>query len=259
MSYKLILDRILSFFFPDACIFCGRILGHVKNGICICSHCAKQQVFLDEGHTCRLCGAPLPHTERLCQTCQTHRHAFDRAISCMSYEKDARTAILRFKFGNRPDLCRSFACMLSRRVRPLHGATPFDVILYPPLSKSAYRERGYNQSELLAKRLAKELGLPLMQDAFRKVKETPKQSTLNYGRRIANVLHAFALEKPSDAFRGKRILLIDDVLTTGATADALAKLLKRAGAAYVLVATIASTKQEPKEPVSKDEVDAITF
>lgn len=251
--------QLLSLLFPDRCIFCSRVLGFVKNNFYICPHCAKELVFLDEVPVCRICGAPLSAGEKICCTCQSHLRSFDRAVSCFSYADGPREVILQFKFGGRRDLCRPFAAMLSRRIKPFMQVAPFDLILCTPLSTESLRKRGYNQAALLAHQLAAELNLPFIKDAFCKVTETPKQSTLSFAARIQNVKNVFRLVLPADAVRGKRILLIDDVLTTGATADALSKLLQKAGAQYILVATVATTPSKGQKQLSQEDVAAITF
>ena len=124
------------------------------------------------------------------------------------------------------------------------------------MTKKSYNERGYNQSELLSKALSGQTEIPCCGDAFLKIKETPKQSTLNYLDRKKNVDKAFALNRPRETFRKKNILLVDDVFTTGATAEALSKLLKTAGAASVTVLTLASPMQREEYRFDpQDELD----
>lgn len=259
MYARALLDRAATLIFPDRCIFCGQALGYCESQICICHDCADKLTFSDEVPTCRLCGRHLSENERLCDTCQTHRHYFNRAVSCLMYERDVRRVILQYKFGGRPDLCRTFAAIMIRRIRPLCRAYRFDLVVCAPLSKKAKQERGYNQSALLAKRIAADLQIPFMEDAFCKIKETPKQSTLHYADRMRNVTHAFALTKPQTVFSGKSILLVDDVLTTGATADALSKLLKQAGTRRVVVAALATTDPDRTAETADTEWKDIEF
>ncbi|MBR5236790.1 MAG: ComF family protein [Clostridia bacterium] len=260
MPFKTMLLKALSLIFPDQCIFCGSILGYCKSQLCICPDCAKKITFSDEVDTCRLCGRQMPDEEMpLCPTCQSHRHYFNRAVSCASYKDDIREAVLRFKFGNCTDYARTFAAMMVRRIRPLCKTYGFDLTVCAPLSKASMNERGYNQAALLAKPIAKALGLAYCEKAFIKTKETPKQSTLNYIQRMKNVENVFALDKDPSYFAGKTILLIDDVLTTGATADALSKLLKAAGAKIVVVATLACTEKDKNNELTNEDWKEITF
>lgn len=256
---KQLLMRLLALFFPDRCLFCDEVMHYRENGLCICEDCMKTQVFLENMHTCALCDCPIPPEDHLCNTCQTHTHFFDRAVSCMSYKDEIRSAILKFKFYHRIDLYRPMAAFMCRRVAPLHNESPFDFMVCAPQSKQSYRERGYNQAALLAEQIAKDVKLPYIKDAFLKIKETPKQSTLSYRERMKNVEHAFKLNTSLPSLRGKRIVLVDDVLTTGATADALSNLLKRAGAKYVLVLTMAATEKDRLETFTAEDIAEITF
>lgn len=253
------LNRLLTLIFPDRCVFCDKVLGYVKNQLCICPDCAGQLVFLDEEHTCPLCGCRISAEEKICSTCQTHPHFFDKAVSCLNYEALPRSAVLRFKFGGRQDYYRTFSALLLHRLRPFLKNGAFDAVVCPPLSERDLHIRGYNQSALLAQKVSAELKLPFMETAFRKIRETPKQSSLHYGERILNVENAFRLSVPWRMIRGKRFLLIDDVITTGATANSLAKILKRAGAAYVLAVTVAAAEPRRRERITAEDIKKITF
>lgn len=256
---KRILSRLAALFFPDRCLLCDEVMAYTADGLSICDDCVNKQVFLENVHTCALCGCPLSPKDHLCDTCQTHVHSFDRAISCMTYENEIRSAIIKFKFFHRIDLYRPMAALMIKRLLPFHQESPYDLIVCAPQTKKSRLERGYNQAELLAKQIAKEIHRPYVKDAFLKIKETPKQSTLSYQNRIKNVEHAFKLNNTTPSLRNKRIILVDDVITTGATADSLAKLLKRAGASYVLVLTMAATEKDRLSKFTQEDIAEITF
>lgn len=264
MFAKEILERCISLLYPDSCLLCGRIIGYSESHFCLCADCAEHIAFLDERKTCRICGVPLSEpdygqNDTLCITCQTHIHDFDRAVACFSYDGDLRKAILRYKFSDHRELCRPFAALMLNRIKPFLLNQAFDAVLCAPLSLKRYRQRGYNQSSLLAKRIAKGLDLPFWEDAFIKPIETPQQSSLHYAERLRNVKNAYALALPRKTFEGKRFILIDDILTTGATADALAGLLKHAGAAYVLVETIAVTELTHADALQEADLASLVF
>lgn len=241
-------------------MICGKVLGSSKNGVSICPACLKQLDFLDETSTCKICGCQVDASQSLCTTCQTHQHHFFRAFSCFVYKDGIRHAILQYKFYGRRDFCRSISRLMYYRIRPIHLKQPFDCIVCAPLSKADEIKRGYHQTKLLATRLSKSLEIPFLPDAFCKIKETKKQSTMpDYVSRMKNVEKAFALSLPKSVFKGKRILLIDDVLTTGATADALSKLLNNAGAKNITVATFATTQKEYFEPVTEEDELMVTY
>lgn len=254
------LNRILALFFPDRCFICNRIISFCPDEICLCESCRKRLIFLDKIKTCRLCGRPVYGSSSLCETCQAHRHIFDRAVSCLLYAGAARKAVLRYKFRGRRDLCRHFSALMLRIFYHYFKPEDFDCIVCVPLSKLGYKKRGYNQSALLAKRLSAKTGIPFYPHAFCKIKETAAQSSLqHYAERIENVRHAYKLSRDALKLRHKRVLLIDDVLTTGATADALSKLLKHAGAEKVIVLTLASPERNRLEKLSQPDLDEDEF
>lgn len=248
--------KILDLIFPERCILCGKVMKAPKSEVAICRHCMKTQLFLDEVHTCRICGCQIDPLMPLCTTCQTHPHFFDRAVACFGYEDRVRHSILQYKFGSRRDYCRSFSQLLYYRVLPFHREQAFDCVLCAPMTKADLVKRGYHQTALLAHRVGSALAIPFLPDAFRKIKDTQKQSTLDYQSRFKNVKDAFALSLPKHHFKDKRILLIDDVLTTGATADALSRLLRSAGAAHITVLTIATTH---KVIATKEDEEFVTY
>jgi len=249
MHCKALPGRLISFFYPDHCVLCDTVMHYREDDLYICPVCQETLRLSADDATCAICGRHITEGEMLCEICQTHPHAFDKALTCLTYEGHVRESILRYKFHNRPDYARAFSAMMLRRFLPFAEAFACDMVVCAPLHKRALRKRGYNQSELLARPIAKQLSLPFIKDAFIKIKETPKQSTLQYSERQRNVADCFALSLHKSLLRGKTVLLIDDVLTTGATADALASLLKKAGAKTVIVLVIAGT--EPDRPDKK--------
>ncbi len=252
--------KILDLVFPERCIACGSIMKPAKSRVAICPHCLETLTFLDEVPTCRICGCQLDGPEPFCLTCQTHQHYFTRAVSCFPYKGGVRHAVLQYKFGGRRDYCRTFSHLLTYRVLPFHKEFPFDCVVCAPMTKAALAERGYHQTALMASRVADALQIPFLADALVKTKETKKQSTLSgYSERFKNVEKAFALSLPKSMFAGKNILLIDDVLTTGATADALAKIQDAAGAKRIFVATLAGTQKELYEPVTEEDELMVTY
>ncbi len=253
------LNRLLSFLFPDRCFICDKVMLHQKDGFHLCADCTEKLKPLQVVHACPLCGRPDPQDDDYCEICLSHGRKFDRALTCFSYEEPLRRSILHYKFYGHRDYVHPFALLLYRRLLPMLKEQSFDIIVYPPMTKKSYNERGYNQSELLAKALAKHLDTPCCKNAFIKIKETPKQSTLNYIDRKKNVDKAFALNLSRETFHKKHILLVDDVFTTGATAEALAKLLKTAGTKSVTVLTLASPMQREDYVFDpQDEID-VTF
>ncbi len=159
---------------------------------------------------------------------------FDAAYSYGSYEGPLRELVHIFKYGGVQTLAKPFGRFL---IAALPFNTPFDVVVPMPMHWFRRWRRGFNQAELLARALTRHTGLPLVH-ALRRAKSAKAQAGLTRAERRRNVMGAFA-PAHAEKFRGKRVLLVDDVLTTGYTARAASSVLKRAGAARVTVITLA--------------------
>ena len=193
---------------------------------------------------CSVCGDPFPGAgpDHLCNRCLTRRPSFGVARACATYvsgDGDAgplARALQRYKYV--PDL--SLAPVLARlmRQRAPSALTPYDVIVPVPLHISRLRWRGFNQAQLLAGELGRRPPVPVDPFAIERVRATVPQVELDTTARRRNVVRAFRVAKPSRV-RDRRILLIDDVYTTGATADECSRALLRAGAAHVDVLVLA--------------------
>ena len=185
------------------------------------------------------CGAPFitPYPlddEGRCAVCRGGLAGFDAAYSYGIYDGTLRKLIQTFKYGNVPVLAQPLAVMLGLAIP---RERRFDVIVAMPMHWKRRWQRGFNQAALLADVVGKRLGVPVS-NAVRRRKATPPQAGLTGAQRRTNMSGAFEVRNAA-AIQGKRVLLIDDVFTTGATAGACARVLKRAGAAQVAVATIA--------------------
>jgi ComF family protein len=228
------LDRL----FPPLCIACRMAVGAPG---ALCAACWQQVRFLD-GAMCECCGLPFevdPGAGTLCAGCHLRPPAFDKARAVMRYDTHSRGPILALKYGDRLDLTPGFAGWLNCSGRLLVGET--DVIVPVPLHRGRLWRRRYNQSAELARALARLTGKPVDFAALVRSRATPSQGTMPSAKaRRRNVLSAFEVPpRHKTAIAGRNLLLIDDVLTTGATVDACARALKRAGVAKVLVLTLA--------------------
>ena len=207
--------KLLDLLFPPACPFCEALLSDGERPLC-----AK-------------CRKTLPWTEGASSR-QTGRF-FTACYSPLYYRDGTRESVLRFKFGRRPGYAAAYAGLIA----PLFGpdaAGRYDFVTWVPVSRRRLRSRGYDQSRLLAAALAKALSLPC-RPALRKIRHNPPQSGIgDPGARRANVLGAYEVTGRLD---GQRILLVDDVITTGATLSECAAALLTAGAAAVDCATLA--------------------
>jgi ComF family protein len=225
----------------------------------VCPRCLDAPEPLAADYYCSCCRTPFLNASPLdeegrCELCRRGLRGFDAAYSFGAYENTLRELIHLFKYG---------------RVRPLSGrlgeliasAIPrdqaFDVVVPVPLHWRRRIERGFNQSELLARAVARRYGLRTV-NAVRRKRSTAAQAGLSNTRRRSNVAGAFVVAgKGKAAVEGRRVLLVDDVMTTGATLAACAAALKRAGARYVAVLTLARVDRragvQPYSPRSATE------
>lgn len=165
----------------------------------------------------------------------------DAALSPFLYEGACRQMILALKYHARLSLVSFFALRMAEEVRRRLGENPADLVLPVPLHPVRERERSFNQAQRLARALAAHLGLPCRSDLIMRARATAPQTRLDRRERRRNLRGAFAPREAS-CLRGATVLLVDDVLTTGSTAEACARLLKRAGAARVIAVTAAQDR-----------------
>lgn len=188
--------------------------------------------FLD-APWCEACGFPFEYAVQggsLCARCSVRRPAYDRARAAMAYDDGSRALILSFKHGGRTEGLASFAAQMRRAGRDI--LTDADMLIPVPLHPTRLIKRRYNQATLLARALAKITSAEFAPDALFRTRRTDSQGGFNARARAENVRGAFAV-KQSDKIKGRNLVLIDDVLTTGATLEACARTLKRAGAVRV--------------------------
>jgi ComF family protein len=226
----------LDLFFPPLCLACREPVGGDAS---LCAGCWSRIVFLD-GPLCACCGIPFeldPGLETLCAACHARAPAFDSARAIMRYDENSRGPILALKHADRLDLAPAFTRWLERSGRALLAEA--ELILPVPLHPLRLWTRRYNQSAELARALARRSGKTFAPLALRRIRATPSQGAMVSARaRRRNMKGAFAVPQ-GDVVKGRTILLIDDVLTTGATAEACAKVLKQGGAAKVHVLALA--------------------
>lgn len=222
MSARRFTNWILDVLFPRRCPCCGEVVGFLP----ACG-CAEERGWL-----------ALP-PEPLSTEGRVAAH-YRRPLAAYWYKGILRRTVIRFKLENRPELAGFLGGEMARLLKNSGLAAQYDLLVPVPVSPKTMRRRGYNQSALLARRVAECTGLPCEEEALQKVKETKPQMSLGREQRLRNVKGAYAVVD-AEAVRGKRILLVDDVLTTGSTMDECAKTLLRAGAACcgVLCATAA--------------------
>jgi ComF family protein len=183
-----------------------------------------------------------------CPDCEARPRQFDRARAACYYDDHSRDLILQLKHADRTDLAPLFACWLSRSARGLIADA--DVLIPVPLHRRRLLARRYNQMAEIARPLSRITGLTYLPDSLIRTRATDSQGGKSGTGRRRNVAQAFAVpDGKASGLAGKRVLLIDDVLTTGATAEACAMALKQAGAARVDLAVIARVKEASNRPI----------
>ncbi len=229
---------LLDFLYPPLCLSCRTPVGGPAS---LCARCWRKITFID-GPVCVCCGLPFeidPGADSRCAACLARPPAFDCARAAMRYDDGSREAILALKRADRLEFAHLFAKWLKRSGQALLDEA--DVIVPVPLHPIRLFLRRYNQSAILGLRLCELTGKPVDPFVLVRTRATPSQGNMPSAKaRRRNVQGAFAVpaKKRSD-IKGRRALLIDDVLTTGATIEACARALRRGGAAKVLVLTIA--------------------
>ncbi|MBI2920592.1 MAG: ComF family protein [Planctomycetes bacterium] len=220
--------------YPPVCMSCG---ARAAEGFCDACHL---EIFASDGPTCGRCGRFLRAPGVACKDCRETRYAFDRARGAARYTGLLRALVRRFKLGGEPHLARPLGDLLADMAdREFRGV---DAVVPVPLSRRKLLTRGFNQAELLAEPVARRLGKPLYPKALRRLRKAFKQAFLTRGGRLANSEGLFAPNRrwlrPAPDFSGKRILLVDDVITTGATASDCARALKEMGAREVFAVAV---------------------
>lgn len=212
-----ILDRILDLLYPPRCPFCRRLLQNT--GRTLCPDCSRRYASLPVGGYRR----EIPHTRCV--------------IAPLPYEGAVRESLHRYKFGGVTAYARTYAEFLGKCID--ENQISCDIITWVPLSKRRLRKRGYDQARLIAEDLAERLGMESSPLLKKRVNTKPQSRTGNMEKRRVNAAGVYVCPDP-DAVRGKRILLVDDIVTTGVTLSECARVLKAAGAAEVVGAAAAS-------------------
>ena len=217
---RALLDYLLDLLYPPRCAFCHNLM---PPGVDVCEHCRRTLPYAGaEGQKQKL----------------THIAA---CLSPLYYEGSVRDSLLRFKFEGLSGYAKIYGEFLTKCLD--ENGISCDSITWVPVSRQRKRRRGYDQAQLLARELAGRKGIPC-EALLRKIRNNPAQSgTGSPAARRANVAGVYRAASP-ERIRGRRILLVDDIVTTGATLSECAAVLKRAGAAEVLAVTVARSRKE---------------
>ena len=212
-------EKILNLIYPNVCGFCNKI---------------------NENNLCKDCELSLSKYSLNCikdYTKDKSKH-FDYLYCALKYENIVREKIIAYKFGEKSYLYKTFAKIIIKNTKIYSFLESYDIIMAVPMHKNKRAVRGYNQSELIAKEIAKTSNVHFEKNVLVKNKNTKVQSTLTKNQRQENVKGAFEV-KNKQIIKDKNIILLDDIYTTGSTVNECSKILKKAGAKNILVITIA--------------------
>ena len=221
---KTVKEAFLNIFFPKRCVYCGKILGY-KSNLSICAQCAEK---------CMTREKPLRDFET---------KYFDSVLCASYYERHMKNAILNFKFHGVTYLAPTFAHILLLKLKEDFRFAYADIITCVPLGRARLAKRGYNQSELVAREASKSLSGEFISNLLFKVKDVPPLSKMTAAKRRRAVKNAYKFNNNFD-IRGKTVLLIDDIFTTGATVNECARILKLNGAKSVFAMCVCETRQK---------------
>ena len=215
--------KILKVIYPDRCIFCQKLL--------------DISAYEKQDFTCNNCKKKLEYIRGQNNIKKSYNTHFDYLLYAFKYENFIRNFILNFKFHNKKYLCEFFALEMVKIIQ-IFSPTRFDYILYVPISINRYFERGFNQSYMIAKYISDHINVPILKYGLVKIKNNKMQSTLNIAQRKQNVNGVYKVLF-SKVLKGTRVLLVDDIFTTGSTVNECSRILKEAGVIEITVATIA--------------------
>lgn len=219
----MLLQQIGALLFPPKCVLCKSVLGKEETDLC---------------HTCRKEISDFPRPKRSIPFLESW-------TALWYYNGSVRNSLLRFKFSGRRSYAASYGRLLAMKLLREYPEG-FEILTWTPISRLRRIRRGYDQVELLAQAVARELDMEPTQ-ALTKIRNNPPQSGITgHAQRRANVLGVYRAVEP-ERFRGKRVLLLDDIITSGATASEAARVLLTAGAAEVICAAVAASDNEQKK------------
>lgn len=224
-------EAALRLLYPNTCPLCGRVTERE-----VCPDCAREVLPLREP-LCKKCGKPIgSDQEEFCRDCSRTRHYFDEGRALWLHRKQAAWSIYQFKFHNRRIYAGFYASEMARIYEGYIRKRDISLIVPIPLGRKKRRSRGFNQAEILAEKLSGKLQIPLDADHLVRWRDTRPQKSLDPAARRENVRGIFQWTGRSLA--GQKVLLIDDIYTTGSTLDSASRTLKKAGAEKVYFLTI---------------------
>ncbi|NLC20027.1 MAG: ComF family protein [Clostridiales bacterium] len=224
------LDYIIELLYPVRCPFCTEIV--IPKGERVCAGCKEKLPYINEPR-CMKCSKPISNDrEEYCSDCARKNHQYNRGFAVWRYDETMKRSIADFKYRSRKDNARFYVSEIIRLYGDKIKEISPDVIVPIPLHRSKYNERGYNQAQLLALPIGKELGIPVLPRLLLRKKKTLPQKNLSDKERLKNLTEAFGYnERLAVEYKKqiKKVLLVDDIYTTGSTIEACTHVLKSNG------------------------------
>ncbi|MBR0277375.1 MAG: ComF family protein [Clostridia bacterium] len=236
MNFSNILLNLIS---PPVCLACNKYLPTYTNAL-FCPKCGKNYPII-KGKTCNICGKPISNnSDDTCIECKENKRYFIKNVSRYTYKGCIKTAIKNMKFKNYDWIAFEFGRQICKTIEEKYSDINFDLVMYVPMTKLSEMNRTFNQTFELAYAVSRKFKIPIENNVIYKMPNVKTQSGLSKKDRLENVKNGYIILKPEKII-DKTILLIDDVITTGATLNECSKTLKKAGALAVYTATVAIT------------------
>jgi ComF family protein len=240
-------NEVLDCLYPPGlyCICCGKIIDASRTYM-MCNDCIRDMKWI-RGRSCTKCGKALGDTDPgdVCYGCRNYDYSFDHGYACAEYGAHEKAVLYELKYASRGDIGKTLGEIVYDRMAAEFGENglkdAYDLVIPIPIFKQRRKTRGFNQAEIIAKSFAERAGIPYSRDVLIRSKETLPMKGLGPSERMANIQGAFAIrEELKEKTAGARLLLIDDIYTTGATLSEAARILKDAGASTVDFASFAA-------------------
>lgn len=229
-----IIEKILNILYPRRCPICDKIVNQAAGKIC--RECRKKIPYIREPR-CRKCSKPLMKNEQeYCCDCENKTHIYKKGLALVEHKGAVRKSIYRIKYNNKREYLDFYSEEIVKRYGEIIKKWNPDAIIPVPLHKKREIKRGYNQALLLAKKIGAALSIPVYDDVLLRIRQTTPQKTLTEKERKKNVESAFHIKK--NKVKLNKVIVIDDIYTTGSTIDACSKCLKDAGTEIIYFLTI---------------------
>lgn len=246
MDIKKLGGELLDLAYPNSlyCICCKKIIDDSRV-YRLCDTCIDE-IRWANGRICSRCGKPLSEMNpgEVCYNCRENQHEFDRGFTVCEYNEHARSIVFALKYGGRTDIAATIALMMHDKMSMMKENSSdryeYDVVMPVPMYKDKKVKRGFNQAALIAREFAKYENIKCEECYIRRIRASSPMRGLTPLERQSNIRGAFALTKYAWELENKRILIIDDIYTTGATLDEMTRLLRKVKASVVDIFTFAA-------------------